>query len=223
MNDYVHRMAKRAYTLKNRAESREATHRRIVDATVRLHETLGPKHTTISAIAEEAGVQRLTVYRHFPDEAALFQGCSSAWRERNPQPDPELWASVSDGLERSSVALKALYRYYEGTAAMWTALYRDLAEVDVLKPSMNRFAAYLEGVADDLVRHIAPSRDNPELAATLRHAVQFSTWRSLAAIGLDETAKAELVIGWLTGILGGRGRKAGRSSGQAALIDIGAE
>ena len=201
MNDYVHRMSKRAYTMKNWAESQEATRRRIVEATVKLHETLGPKDTTISAIAEEAGVQRLTVYRHFPDDTVLFQACSSTWRARNPTPDPELWSSVADGLDRVDVALKALYRYYAGTAGMWTSLYRDLDEVEALKPSMGGFAAYLDGVAGDLARHIDPHGDNRDLAATLRHAVQFSTWKSLDRIGLGDAAKAELAVGWTAGTL----------------------
>ncbi len=187
--------------MKNRAESQEATHRRIVEATVKLHETLGPKDTTISAIAEEAGVQRLTVYRHFPDDTVLFQACSSTWSERNPPPDPELWSSVADGLDRVGVALKALYRYYAGTAGMWTSLYRDLDEVEALKPSMSGFAAYLDSVADGLAGHIAPDGDNPDLAATLRHAVQFSTWMSFARIGLGDAAKAELVVEWAAGTL----------------------
>ena len=201
MNEYVQRMSKRAYIMSNRAESQEATRRRIVEATVKLHETVGPKDTTISAIAEEAGVQRLTVYRHFPDDTVLFQACSSTWRERNPAPDPELWSSVADGLDRIGVALKALYRYFAGTAGMWTSLYRDLDEVEALKPSMGGFAAYLEGVADGLARHIDPHDDNRDLAATLHHAVQFSTWTSLDRIGLGDAAKAELAVGWAAGTL----------------------
>jgi len=197
-------MAKRAYTMKNRAESQEATRRRIVEATVKLHESPGPKHTTISAIAEEAGVQRLTVYRHFPDDTVLFQACSSTWFARNPPPDPELWSSVADGLDRIGVALKALYGYYAGTAGMWTSLYRDLDEVEALKPSMSGFAAYLEGVADGLASYIDPGRDNADLAATLRHAVQFSTWMSLARIGLGDAVKAELAVRWVAGTLNDR-------------------
>jgi len=201
MNAYVHLMAKRAYRMKNRAESQEATRRRIVEAAVKLHESPGPKHTTISAIAEAAGVQRLTVYRHFPDDTELFQACSSTWFERNRPPDPELWSSVADGLDRIGVALKALYRYYAGTAGMWTSLYRDLDEVEALRPSMGSFAAYLDGVADGLARHIDPRGDNPDLGATLCHAVQFATWKSLDRIGLGDAAKAELAVEWTAGTL----------------------
>jgi len=202
--------------MKNRAESQEATRRRIVEATVRLHESPGPKHTTISAIAEAAGVQRLTVYRHFPDDTVLFQACSSTWRERNPPPDSALWSSVADGLDRIGVALKALYRYYAGTAGMWTSLYRDLDEVAALKPSMGGFATYLDGVADGLARHADPHGDNRDLAVTLRHAVQFSTWTSLDRIGLGDAAKAELAVAWAAGTLPERRMRTTEKAGMAA-------
>ena len=90
----------RKYELKQRALSQAETRQRIVDATVDLHRELGPLRTTISAIAERAGVQRLTVYRHFPDDRALFGACSSQWRAAHPMPDPSAWAAVEDPAER---------------------------------------------------------------------------------------------------------------------------
>ena len=84
---------------------------------MRLHEELGPRATTISAIAEEAGVQRLTVYRHFPDETAVFQACTAHWLGLNPPPDPSGWAAIEDPLERLKAALTAFYRYYAANPA----------------------------------------------------------------------------------------------------------
>src|SRR4249919_339286 len=104
----------RKYELKQRAESLGATRDRIVEATVELHESLGPAHTTISAIADRAGVQRLTVYRHFPDERTLFEACSGHWTARNPKPDPSRWAAVDDPEERLRIALSAIYAFYRG-------------------------------------------------------------------------------------------------------------
>src|SRR5262245_53973304 len=66
----------RRYTMQRRAEQVDQTRQRIIDATVQLHGTIGPAATTIAGIAEAAGVTRLTVYRHFPDEATLFEACS---------------------------------------------------------------------------------------------------------------------------------------------------
>src|SRR3954467_7507548 len=104
---------KRRYEKRARAASEEATRLRIIEAAIGLHGTIGPARTTISAIAEQAGVRRATVYRHFPDERALFLGCSGTWTERNPVPDPATWASIPDPAERLQAALDMLYAWYE--------------------------------------------------------------------------------------------------------------
>src|SRR6266702_4211507 len=105
----------RRYELKQRAQSQTATRQRIVEAAVELHESAGPGHTTISAIAERAGVQRLTVYRHFPDDRALFTACSAHWRAENPAPDPSAWETVEDPEERFRIALTAIYAFFRAT------------------------------------------------------------------------------------------------------------
>ena len=102
-------MKKRKYQLHRRAESQEETRRKIVDAIVDLHEKLGPRATTVSAIAEKAGVQRLTVYRHFPDEVALFAACSSHWLGEHPLPDPAIWLAQPEWRARCRAAFAALY------------------------------------------------------------------------------------------------------------------
>src|SRR3954454_19384323 len=97
----VHRTSTdRKYELKERARRQDETRRRITEATVELHRTVGAARTTISAIAEKAGVERLTVYRHFPDEGSLFDACSAHWIEANPLPDPAAWAAIADPDER---------------------------------------------------------------------------------------------------------------------------
>ena len=95
----------RKYEMKRRARRQEETRRRITEAAVRLHQALGPAKTTISAIAERAGVQRLTVYRHFPDERALLSACSSHYAAANPPPDPEPWTRIPDPEDRLRRAL----------------------------------------------------------------------------------------------------------------------
>src|SRR3712207_3813941 len=103
---------KRKYEMKKRAELQRATRRRIVEATVELHRTLGPAHTTISEIAQRAGVNRLTVYNHFPDITDLLKACSRSWTERHPAPDPTPWAQIRDPQERLRAALTELYGFY---------------------------------------------------------------------------------------------------------------
>src|ERR1044071_4661021 len=97
---------KRPYRMQRRAELEEETRLRITESAVALHEEVGPAHTTISAIAERAGVRRSTVYRHFPDDESLFAACSSHWRAANPPPDPRAWSSIADPAARMRTALR---------------------------------------------------------------------------------------------------------------------
>jgi AcrR family transcriptional regulator len=170
---------KRRYRQTRRAALQEQTRRRITEAAVELHGSVGPARTTISAIAERAGVQRATVYRHFPDEAALFAACSSHWSAANPPPNPEEWASIPDPDERTRRALTDLYAYFARNEQMLANLIRDEDRVAVLPPLLAPVWGYLDAVADLL----APRRGGKRTRAALRHAVDFRTWRSLARDG----------------------------------------
>jgi AcrR family transcriptional regulator len=204
MNTYVLRMpGKRSYTLKKRAESQEETRRRIIEATMNLHEEIGPRATTISAIADRAGVQRLTVYRHFPDETAVFQACTAHWLSLNPPPNPEDWADIADGSARARAALAAFYGYYRHTQRMWTVSFRDVAEVPALHGPMSEVGQFLRGIGEDLVRHLpAPADRQAALAATVHHALAFQTWQSLNEQGLNDEAMVELVVRWIVATIG---------------------
>src|SRR3712207_3652089 len=92
----------RKYEMKRRAERMEETRRRIAEAAVELHGTIGPARTTVSAIAEKAGVQRHTYYAHFPELKDLYQACMGLHLERNPLPDPPRWAEISGQIGRAS-------------------------------------------------------------------------------------------------------------------------
>ncbi|WP_447980915.1 MULTISPECIES: TetR/AcrR family transcriptional regulator [Pseudomonadota] len=193
-------MTKRRYTLGQRAASQEETRRRIVEATVHLHQEVGPRETTISAIAEKAQVQRLTVYRHFPDEAALFAACTSHWFERNMPPSPSTWDGKV-GQARTTAAIHQLYSYYRQTEQMWTLSFRDEPDVPALHEPLKQFRSYLDGVRDELTRHLRPRRSVVErVRMTLGHAVQFSTWQSLAGNETDDMKMALLVSMWLEGV-----------------------
>ena len=187
---------KRRYEKKARAAQEQATRMRIIDAAIDLHGTVGPARTTISAIAENAGVRRATVYRHFPDERALFLGCSGTWRERNPPPDPAGWASIADPAARLEVALAAVYGWYERVEPMLTAVLRDADAVPVVREIQESGRlAYLSAVEDGLasgwgVRGKAAKR----LRATLGLALDFAAWRTLHERGLvREEAVAVMV------------------------------
>jgi AcrR family transcriptional regulator len=194
-------MRKRRYTLRKRAQQQEETRARIVAATMALHEEVGPRETTVSAIAERAGVQRLTVYRHFPDEKTLFQACTSCWLERNPPPRLEQLGAEMPSEERSRWALEALYRYYRGTRQMWKRSYRDLEQVPALQGPMQGFEAYLADFRDILLEEWpAALKQDSELAVTITLALRFSTWEVLDTQGLEDTAMAALVYRWLESV-----------------------
>src|SRR5215472_1724865 len=123
----------RTYQLKRRAQQQDETRQRIVEAVVHLHETLGPAHTSITAIAEEAGVERLTVYRHFPDEQTLFSACTGHYLAANPLPEPADWMQIADPEKRLSVALTEIYAYYQRTERMQFTSARDLPELPAMK------------------------------------------------------------------------------------------
>jgi AcrR family transcriptional regulator len=171
----------RTYRMKRRAELEEQTRRRITESAMELHEELGPARTSISAIAERAGVRRSTVYRHFPDEEALFDACSAHWGTLNPPPDPGAWAGIADPAERTKAALRDLYAFYGRTETMLASLLRDEALVPSVHRRMGEFLAYL-GVFQDLLMTGRGLRGRAarRTRAAIGHALAFPTWESLA-------------------------------------------
>jgi AcrR family transcriptional regulator len=182
------RSTKRRYEKRARAAQERATRLRIIEAAMALHSTVGPARTTISAIAERAGVRRATVYRHFPDERALMLGCSGMFRERNPPPDPALWASMPDPGARLGAALDAVYRWYERVEPMLTAVLRDAEAMPIIQEIQAGRLAYLADVEDGLASGWG-ARGNAarRLRATLGLALDFLAWRTLHERGLSRT------------------------------------
>ncbi len=186
----------RKYELRRRAEHQEETRRRIVQATVELHEAVGPAKTTISAIAERAGVDRGTVYRHFPDEHALFRGCTSQYEAANPSPDPDPWRTIGEPETRLRIALAEIYAYHRRTERMSESAARDLPELpalqEVLAPYFEHWAAIREILTADW--DVEGERQDL-LVAAVGHAIDFQTWRSLMhEQGLDDAQAVELMV-----------------------------
>ena len=169
----------RRYELRKRAEAMEDTRRRITEATVELHGSIGPARTTITAVAERAGVQRQTVYRHFPNEDDLFNACSGHFTATHPLPDVEAWRAIADPEERLASALDELYAFFEITEPMYTNLMRDETLVPAVAARLPVFRNHLDAAA----RVLAEGWNGPMLNAAARHAVDFLTWRSLALDG----------------------------------------
>jgi AcrR family transcriptional regulator len=176
---------KRKYELKKRAERLAETRRRITETTVELHRTIGPAATQISEIARRAGVQRVTVYNHFPDDASLLAACSAHWRDLHPAPDPTAW----DGDLRT--ALRELYAWYRETEPMTANVLRDAQTFPALRAIVDGgLGAYLDAVREILARPFAArGRRRERVDAALRAATDFHTWQALAPLGDDEAAE----------------------------------
>jgi AcrR family transcriptional regulator len=181
----------RTYTLKRRAEQQAETRQRIVEAALDLHGSVGPALTTISMIAERAGVQRHTLYAHFPDERSLYLACSGLAHERDPPPAAAAWRSIEDRRERLRTGLLAVYGWYERNAELIACVLRDAEhhrltrEVTELRfgPSM---AAHQEVLGAKL---------STKQRAVLRLALSFFTWRTLVREGgLRPSAAAGAMI-----------------------------
>lgn len=171
---------KRPYRMKARAELQELTRQRITESAMELHGTLGPSRTSLSAVAQHAGVRRSTLYRHFPDEAALFVACSGYWMSQHPLPDLDAWAAVSNPGERLRRALTEIYAYYAETEPMLTNLLRDLDVVEAVAQQFAEFLNYMETARLTLiVGRRERGRSAQRVRAALGHALAFTTWRSL--------------------------------------------
>jgi len=188
---------KRKYEKKRRAEAEAQTRLRITESAVELHGTLGPARTSMSAVAEHAGVRRSTLYRHFPDEAALFGACSTHWAMENPPPDISRWEQIEDPAERLAVALGEMYAYYRRAGGMIDKLLRDEQTVPVVA---EKFAAYHQflAIAAEILARGRGLRGNAakRTRAAIGHALAFRTWQDLTeAQGLDDRQAAELMSG----------------------------
>ena len=166
----------RKYELKERARSQAQTRQRIVEATVDLHTSVGPARTTISGIAQRAGVERHTVYAHFPDERTLFRACSEHWAASNPRPDVETLAEIADPVRRLRHALNEIYAWYESVEADLALFLRDASVVPATAEALGETTAELS-VLGDAVSGGWPRRKS--VRAAIGHALEFETWRSL--------------------------------------------
>lgn len=186
----------RTYTLKKRAEQQAETRQRIVEAAVELHGTVGPARTTLSMIAERAGVQRHTLYAHFPDERSIFLACSGHVYERDPLPDVGPWRTIADPGERLRAGLTAIYGWYERNADLLACVLRDaehhalVQEINALRVAPVR-AAWNEVLGAGL---------GPKQRALLALALSFYTWRTLVRqAGMEQDASVDAMVKAIVG------------------------
>jgi AcrR family transcriptional regulator len=181
----------RTYTLKKRAEQQAETRQRIVEAAVDLHGTVGPARTTFSMVAERAGVQRHTLYAHFPDERSLLMACSALALKRDPLPDPAPWRHIQDRRERLRVGLTAIYGWFERGAELSACVLRD-AEIH---PPVRDTVAVRMGPTIAAYHETLGAKLNTKQRAVLGLALSFYTWRSLVGEGgLAQNAAVDAML-----------------------------
>jgi AcrR family transcriptional regulator len=194
---------KRRYEQKERAESTQETRRRIAAVTADLHQSIGPRATTVSEIARRAGVGRLTVYNHFPEEADLVAACQAHWLGLHPPPAPAAWMAIADPRQRLRQVLADLYRFYGETADMTANVLRDAPAL----PSFAQVLERIEAAQASTVRLLAEGfaadgKKGRYLAATLAVAIGFPTWERLVRQGgLDAGEAIELASGWVEAVI----------------------
>ena len=176
----------RTYTLKRRAEQQAQTRQRIVEAAIDLHSSVGPARTTFSMVAERAGVQRHTLYAHFPDEWSLSLACSGLALERDPLPDAEAWRGIKDPRTRLRAGLQAIYAWYDRNADLAGCVLRDAESHSLTKEIAElRFGPHFASYHD-----VLGAKLNPKQRAMLNLALNFHTWRTLVRDSGLKTAGA---------------------------------
>jgi AcrR family transcriptional regulator len=187
----------RTYTLKKRAEQQEETRLRIVEAAIDLHGTVGPARTTFSMVAERAGVQRHTLYAHFPDERSLLMACSCLHMEREPLPDAEPWREIEDREERLRTGLRALYEWYKRNENMACCILRDVEVHDLTREIAGmRMGPYMAAYEQVLGAKLGTRQ-----RAVLHLALSYYTWRSLVReSGLKLNAAVDTMVQAICGV-----------------------
>jgi AcrR family transcriptional regulator len=180
---------KRRYEMKERAARQAETRRRIVEATVALHQEIGPANTTVTEIARRAGVQRLTVYNHFPEEAELFAACQHRFLAEHPLPDLRPALAIQDLHARVKAVLAALYASYQEREPMTAKVLRDRS----LVPALDRLLAQTMDAQMSQLAAALAGEGGLRVEATVALALEFGTWQTLARRGLDDREAAELM------------------------------
>ena len=191
LSEQVRSTKARPYRMRRRAELVDQTRLRITEAAVRLHTTVGPANTSISTVAEEAGVTRLTVYRHFADQDELFDACRRHFYEVNPTPDTEAWRAIPGLEDRARRAFSDIYGWYGEHGAELFPIYRDMASMP--RSTQEQVRTDARARADALVHGLTvPHEARRALRAVAGHLLGLMTWRSLVVeqgLGHDEAVE----------------------------------
>jgi len=185
--------------MSRRRVSLEGMRQRIAEAAFELHATVGPAHTSIKAVAERAGVQRHTVYHHFPDMTSLVRACTEHGMRVTRIPEAAPWLVIDDPATRLRLALGELYTYYRANARLLGNVVRDMpmmAEGGV-EAFVERMGELFGAMAAGWPDHVPMQRLR---MAAIGHAMSFETWRSLTGNGLTDGEAVDLMLQLVTAI-----------------------
>jgi AcrR family transcriptional regulator len=189
---------RRTYSMGRRQDQLDSMRRRITEAAFELHATVGPAQTSISAVAERAGVQRHTVYHHFPDMTSLMEACTAHGLRTTGIPDAASWVAVEDPTERLRHGLGELYAYYAANARLLGNVVRDLPLMADIGGA-EEFAEHMTGLFHALAAGWSDTPETQRLRmAAIGHAMAFETWRSLTGNGLSDVEASEMMVGLVT-------------------------
>lgn len=197
---------KRHYRMGRRRAAVEQTRERIVAATFELHATIGPSRTTIRAIADRAGLQRHTVYAHFPDLDSLYEACTAHGIRSTGMPEPEGWRTIEQPLDRMRLGLTEMIDWYRANERMLGNVLFDV-DPSVAPPTTPdafelRMAALQAALMEGWSAGARPAR-RATLEAVVGHAMAFTTWRSLTSGGLSDDEVVTLLVGLVVAVADG--------------------
>jgi AcrR family transcriptional regulator len=198
MAEQTKRTGTRAYRMGRRREQLDAMSQRIAEAAFELHGLIGPAQTSISAVAERAGVQRHTVYHHFPDMTSLMRACTEHGMHVTRTPEVAPWRAIDDPAIRLRHGLGELYGYYRANAQLIGNIVRDLplmGDVGGSEAFVERMGQLFSALAEGWTGDAATQRIR---MATIGHAMSYETWRSLTDKGLTDAEATELMVGLVT-------------------------
>jgi AcrR family transcriptional regulator len=187
-------MCARPYNRHRRDVAMLDTRRRIIEAVVALHAERGAARTSYALIAQRADVAVPTVYKHFPDLTALFEGCVGHVASRAPPLDIGPLASLPDTPARLAALVHMLFRRHRFLAPWLRLGLHEAQIIPELRPHMTAMAAHQQAAISAALAPSFGAAPPPVLVALVDTLLGFASWERLTDDGLGDDDAADAVI-----------------------------
>lgn len=179
------------------------TRQRLLETTVRCLAERGWSATTVSVVAQEAGISRGAAQHHFPTREALVVAAleyvfeeQRALVERTPQP-------TGHGPERVRTVVRTLVELYTGDlfrAALhaWTAAAADEHVREVITPLERRFARSVHAAA---VEHLDVDDSDPHVRTLIQTTLDLARGLALANLLTDDSKRRHRIVSTWSDVL----------------------